>query len=52
MIIKEIIAQIKHNIKIGNHLRLMFKVGKLLSNGSELKWKSFREDNGKKVHDT
>ena len=52
MVLKEIVAQIKEHIKKGNNLRLLFKVGKLITCGSEIKWKSFKEENTKKVHDT
>ena len=51
-IIKEIGAQIRDHLKMGKSLRLTFKVGKLISRGGEIKWKSFREDNQRKVNDT
>ena len=52
LILKEIVSQIREQIKLRNNLRLMFKVGKLISQAGELRWKSFREENAKKVVDT
>jgi hypothetical protein len=44
LILKEIVAQIKYQLKKGSNIRLMFKVGKLISRGGELSWTSFKED--------
>ena len=44
LVIKEIVAQMRHQLKKGCNLRMMFKVGKLLSSNNEITWKSFRDD--------
>jgi hypothetical protein len=36
MIVKEIAAQIKYQIQSGKNVRLMFKIGKLVTRGGEL----------------
>lgn len=33
LVVKEMIAQIKQNLKYGANLRILFKVGKLISRG-------------------
>lgn len=47
LVLKEIVAQLKHQLSKGSNLRIMFKIGKLISRGGELSWKSFREDQDK-----
>jgi hypothetical protein len=42
---KEITAQLIHQLRKGMNVRLLFKIGKLLSKGGELTWKcSLKED--------
>ena len=43
MILKEIVAQLRHQLKKGNKIRMMFKIGKLISQNGQLNWTSFRE---------
>ena len=43
-ILKEIIAQLVYQLKKGNNVRLVLKIGKLISRGGELQWKSFVDD--------
>mmetsp|Transcript_6386 Transcript_6386/g.10351 ORF Transcript_6386/g.10351 Transcript_6386/m.10351 type:complete len:87 (+) Transcript_6386:359-619(+) len=38
------IAQLKHQVKIGSSVRMMFKIGKFIVKGGEVNWRSFRED--------
>ena len=47
LVMKEIVAQIKYQLQKGSSLRLMFKIGKLISKGGELSWKSFIEEGTK-----
>jgi len=44
MVMKEIVAQIQYQLKKGSNLRLMFKIGKLISKHGEITWKTFREE--------
>jgi hypothetical protein len=34
-----------YQLQKGSNIRLMFKIGKLISKGGELSWRSFRENN-------
>jgi len=44
LLVKEIVAQMKHQLKAGAALRLQFKVGKLLSRAGQLEWRSFNSE--------
>jgi hypothetical protein len=46
LVVKEILAQLKDHIKKGANLRVLFKVGKLVSKGGQLTFKSLGESNG------
>ena len=43
MILKEIVAQLRYQLKKGNKVRMMFKIGKLISQNGQLNWTSYRE---------
>jgi hypothetical protein len=40
LIIKEIGMQIIHQLKKGSNLRLLFKIGKLITRGGKMEWRS------------
>jgi hypothetical protein len=44
MILKEIVAQLRVQIKKGVNLRVMFKVGKLIFKNGLITWKPFNEE--------
>ena len=47
LIIKEIGAQIVHQLKKGSNLRLLFKIGKLITTAGKLDWRSMNEDHNR-----
>jgi hypothetical protein len=44
LILKEIVAQVRHQIKIGNNVRLMMKVGTFIVKGGDINWKSINNN--------
>ena len=46
-IYNEILAQLKRQLQQRNHVRMTFKVGRLLSKNGELQWKSSQDDFGR-----
>ena len=44
IIIKEIVCQLRHVLKNGANVRLMFKIGRLISKSGTISWRSFRDD--------
>ena len=48
LIIKEIGAQIIHQLKKGSNLRLIFKIGKLITRNGRLEWRSMKEESREK----
>lgn len=44
IIIKEIVCQLRHMLKNGANVRLMLKIGRLVSKGGTISWRSFRDD--------
>lgn len=44
IIIKEIVCQLRHMLKNGANVRLMLKIGRLMSKGGTISWRSFRDD--------
>ena len=44
LILKEIVAQLRHQIKIGNNVRLMMKVGTFIVKGGDINWKSINNN--------
>ena len=50
LIIKEIGAQMIHQLKKGANLRLVFKVGKLITRAGRLDWRSISDEGRDKAN--
>lgn len=48
MIIKEIVAQLRHQLNKGVNVRLQFKIGKLTSQNGRLCWRGMQDDEKKR----
>ena len=44
IVMREIVAQLRHQLRNGASIRLMFKIGKLIAKSGSLHWRSFRDD--------
>ena len=44
IVMKEIVAQLRHQLRNGASIRLMFKIGKLIGKSGALHWRSFKDD--------
>ena len=45
---KEIMAQLRHMIKLGQNIRLQFKIGKLIIRNGDVSWKTMKDEDKNK----